>query len=211
MTNQLTPAQRRESVLSLYKTLLKSLSATVDDKGAIWLRLSETAEAIPFVHEGKQFYLPTDQVRQRQQVDREFAQTTIVFNPLTEYPTAGDGGKETVTRYAIRKVANVMLNTAIRGLLTMALQILASPALHAKLEGDQRNLLKLYAKSESTYEYVGNLIEAIQVGDPEKRAAHIAYSSRVRINEQEYLHAGVISFPIVTQALDARTALAANR
>lgn len=179
-------------LLPLYTSILKFSGLEPDDQGFISTILDERRE--PAVINGARMVLPTpNQLRNFNPKEK------IIFHPLTENILRGES--EVVTK--LKLAINIKLNFSVGVIAQHLLNVVASPALHRKLNPEQAELLTSITDCDekAVTNFITLMIKGVKA-NPDRLFANIYLKRGGTYHSKRYSRVGIVSFPFYQNLLD---------
>lgn len=173
-------------LLEIYESVLKFAGFSTDDKGYISNNLAGQKQ--PTVINDLQLILPT------QENLRNFnPKNHIVFHPCVENILRSES--EVFTKF--KQSVNIRLNYTIGVIMQSLLNLIASPALHHKLNPDQLRIMMMVKDVDDTTvsNYVKNVLLPGVQGRADGVFVHIYLKRGGFLNNRKYPRVGITTFP----------------
>lgn len=172
----------------LYKNILDFAGFTVDDDGS--MRVVLNGRSFPADIDGKLLKFPYDASLKKLDPAKE-----IIFHPLQEFINRGESD---VVR-KLRRVINVRLNLSTLSMLDGLMEILSTPALHSKMNPQQRELIKSVDVVDEVFR--GKFMAAATAAfaeTPDALFVNIYTKKSGTFRGERHARVGVVSFPSST-------------
>jgi len=173
---------------TLYKNILDFAGFTVADDGNMFVSLN--GREFPADIDGKLLKFPYDASLKNFDSTKE-----IIFHPLQEFINRGESD---VVR-KLRRVVNVRLNLSTLSMLDGLMEILSTPALHAKMNPQQRELIKSVGEVDEVFR--GKFMAASTAAfaeTPDALFVNIYTKKSGTFQGERHARVGVVSFPAST-------------
>lgn len=178
---------------TLYQNILDFAGFRVEDDGKLLVTLN--GREFPADIDGKQMMFPYDTALKKFEPEKH-----VIFHPLQEFINRGESD---VVR-KLRRVINIRLNLATLSMIDGLMMILSSPALHAKMNPQQRELIKSVDHVDEVLR--GKFMSASTgaFGDnPDALFLNIYTKKSGTFKGERHARVGVVTFPIFDAVPDA--------
>lgn len=173
-------------LIKIYESVLRFAGFSSDDNGFISNVLAGQKQ--PAIVDGKQLVLPTQQNLRSFNPDNH-----IIFHPAVENILRG----ESVILVKLKQAINIRLNFTIGAIAQSLLNLIASPALHHKLNPDQLRIMMAVKDVDETT--VNNYVKHVLLAGAQKNAeslfVHIYLKRGGFLNNRKHPRVGVTYFP----------------
>ena len=173
-------------LIKIYESVLRFAGFSSDDNGFISNVLAGQKQ--PAIVDGKQLVLPTQHNLRNFNPDNH-----IIFHPAVENILRG----ESVILVKLKQAINIRLNFTIGAIAQSLLNLIASPALHHKLNPDQLRIMMAVKDVDETT--VNNYIKHVLLAGAQKNAeslfVHIYLKRGGFLNNRKHPRVGVVYFP----------------
>lgn len=175
------------NLLELYQNILEYCSFKTDNEGLVSIALGD--KTFECTLEKKHIYLPT-----KENLRKFNPETDIIFHPFKEFINRGESP---VVR-KLRHTANTRLNYIIIMMMVDLIEVLESPALHARFTPQQRELLKAVGEVDKTtkLKLIDEMMAKMFVENPRDLIVNIYLKKHGTLHGQKHARVGVVTFPI---------------
>lgn len=181
-------------LIEIYKAVLKYCGLEADDQGFISTSLDDKHQ--PAFIDGLRMVLPTDhQLRNSNTKER------IIFHPLTENILRGES--EVIQK--LKSALNVRLNMTIGIIGHALLEIVASPAVHARLSPEQGELLLAITDSDqkAVDSWQSVMLNGVKT-NPDRLFTNIYLKRGGTHRDKRYSRVGIVTFPFYTNLIEGK-------
>ena len=173
------------SLVELYKDLLDSVNAQVDDHGL--LSFESFGVKQPLEIDGKRLALPTPEILALY----GRGEAVVPFHPMSE---SSNRGESTVLQL-LKKLIRLRLSTSLTTLLQDLVNISADSSMHKKMSPDAHRMLSCMPEAdEKTVAAVEKIIRAM--GEDTRRSLNLYLKRRGRLDGKEHARVAVVKFPL---------------
>lgn len=182
---------------ALYKAILESAGAVVDERGFVSSKNFGSTERPPLIIEGERLVLPVPE-----QLQSGRAGVTLAFHPLFEHANHG----ESKVLATLRKMMSVKLSFTLTAITANLLTLAASTAEHKKLTPDQSEFLSVVGDvDEATCVAFGKYIENMAKKNQATHMANIYLKRGGVLNKHPYNRTSIVTFQAYTELSTAET------